>query len=223
MPLAETLFNVVYLLTIWALIGLMALRRRVVAPAERPLARRLTWAFAALGTGDLGHVGFRVLALLRGGLTENAALLGAGSFATAVTFTVFYLCMLDAWRVRFERRYQGLALGLMAMAVLRFALLLPSANQWTRAVPPLDWSIYRNLPLFFLGLGVAFLLLRDAPRSERALRALGWLIVASYVFFTPVVFLAPLYPALGVLMVPKTVLYVVMAVVMCRRYWRPAS
>lgn len=106
------------------------------------------------------------------------------------------------------------------MALVRFALLIPAANQWTRAVPPLDWSIYRNLPLFFLGLGVAYLLLRDAPRSERALRTLGWLIIASYVFYTPVVFGAPLYPWLGSLMVPKTVLYVVMAAVMYRHYWR---
>lgn len=130
----------------------------------------------------------------------------SASWATAFTFTIFYLFLLDAWRVRFAGRAQLLPLSLLAIALLRFGLLLPAANQWTRLDPPLDWSIYRNLPLFFLGLGVAFLILRDAPRSERALRTLGWLIIASYAFYAPVVFVAPLYPWVGSLMVPKTVL-----------------
>ena len=31
-----------------------------VAPADRPVAVRFTWAFALLALGDTGHVGFRV-------------------------------------------------------------------------------------------------------------------------------------------------------------------
>ena len=44
----EISFNVIYLIVVWWLVVLMALRMDVVAPDDRPTARRIVWAFALL-------------------------------------------------------------------------------------------------------------------------------------------------------------------------------
>ena len=58
----EVVFNVTYLVVVWTLVVMMTRRLPSVAPADRPVAVRFTWAFALLALGDTGHVGFRVLA-----------------------------------------------------------------------------------------------------------------------------------------------------------------
>jgi len=70
----EVIFNVTYLIIIWTLVAMMARRQAAVAPADRPVAKRLMWAFALLALGDTGHVGFRVVAYALGGLEANPAL-----------------------------------------------------------------------------------------------------------------------------------------------------
>ena len=64
---AETSFNIFYLIVVWWLVITMWRRREVVAPADRRTADLLMWAFAWLGLGDIGHVGFRVVAFAMGG------------------------------------------------------------------------------------------------------------------------------------------------------------
>jgi hypothetical protein len=87
--IVEVGFNIAYLLTIWTVVALMLARFGKTAAADRPLFKRLLWMFALLALGDSGHVGFRVVAYLNGGLEANAALLGIGALSTAVTVTVF--------------------------------------------------------------------------------------------------------------------------------------
>ena len=54
----EIIFNLGYLITIWTIVILMAVRRKRVSPENRAVATRFLWAFALLALGDTGHVGF---------------------------------------------------------------------------------------------------------------------------------------------------------------------
>ena len=99
----EVVFNVTYLIVIWTLVAMMARRQTTVAPADRPVAKRLMWAFALLALGDTGHVGFRVVAYALGGLEANPALVGLGALSTAYTVTLFYMLMVDIWRLRYNK------------------------------------------------------------------------------------------------------------------------
>ncbi len=101
----EVIFNITYLVVVWTLVILMIVRRNRVAPENRALATRFTWAFALLALGDTGHVGFRVIAYLLGGLEANPILVGAGAFSTAFTVTIFYMLMVDIWRLRFPENF----------------------------------------------------------------------------------------------------------------------
>ncbi|MFE3800399.1 hypothetical protein, partial [Nocardia tengchongensis] len=79
------------------------------------------------------------------------------------------------------------------------------------------------VPLLVLGLGQAFLIKRDARRTgDRTLARVGDAMLASFTFYTPVVLFARRVPALGALMIPKTIAYVAMAIQVYRGFYRPA-
>lgn len=227
----EISFNVVYLVVVWGMVVLMTVQRDQVAPQDRPVTRRFVWAFALLALGDTGHVGFRVLAYALGGLEATPVVLGVpislvglGALATAVTVTFFYVLVLDAWRVRYHARYGWFEIILLAAAALRLVIMIFPANQWDSVVPPQPWSMIRNAPLTLLGLGTAWLILRDARRHhDRTFTWIGIMILASYACYLPVVLFVQQNPLLGMLMIPKTLAYVAIAfIVYFGLYRRPA-
>jgi hypothetical protein len=213
----EISFNIAYLIVVWGLVITMKRREWAVAPEDLRVARLVRWAFTLLALGDTGHVGFRVLADAQGTLeaTINVfglelGLVGLGALSTAVTVTFFYLLMLEVWRTRFRRSYGWFEYLLLAAAGVRLLIMIPAANQWNNAVPPQPWSLYRNLPLMILGLGVAYLILRDARRAQdRAFIWIGIMILMSYALYIPVILFVQQVPLIGMLMIPKTIAYVV--------------
>jgi hypothetical protein len=202
----EITFNVAYLLVVWGLVIAMARREGAVARSDLRVARLIRWAFTFLALGDTGHVGFRVLAYAQGDLEakftlfgQELGLVGLGALSTAITVTIFYVLMLEVWRVHFDKKYSW----------FEVLLMIPAANQWNSAVPPQPWSLYRNLPLTILGLGVAYLILRDARRAgDRAFTWMGAMIVVSYALYIPVILFVQQVPPIGMLMIPKTMAYV---------------
>jgi hypothetical protein len=161
-------------------------------------------------------VGFRVLAYAQGDLEakitlfgQELGLVGLGALSTAITVTIFYVLMLEVWRVRFDKKYGWFEVLLLAVAGARLLLMIPTANQWNSAVPPQPWSLYRNLPLTLLGLGIAYLMLRDARKAEeRAFTWIGLMILVSYAMYIPVILFVQQVPTIGMLMIPKTMAYV---------------
>jgi hypothetical protein len=222
-------FNVSYLIVIWALVVLMVRRYGSLPADRRPVARAFIAAFGLLALGDTGHVGFRVWAYALGDLGttlqlfgREIGLVGLGALATATTVTFFYVLMVVIWRRRFHQSYGPLAWLLFAASVVRLALMVPAANEWNSAVPPQPWSLIRNAPLVVLGMGAAYLILRDARRAgDRAFLWLGGMILVSYAFYAPVIVWVQQAPMVGMLMIPKTVAYLVMAFLGYRAIFQP--
>jgi hypothetical protein len=213
----EISFNLAYLIAVWGLVVAMARRHHAVAPEDGAVATLLMWAFALLALGDTGHVGFRVLGYALGDLGfsltvggQQIGLVGLGAMATAFTVTLFYVLMLYVWRARFGGAFGWFEYALLAAAVVRLGLMILPANRWNSTVPPQPWSTYRNLPLIVQGLGVAYLILRDARRTwNRTFLWIGSMILVSYACYIPVVLFVQQAPLLGMLMIPKTVAYLV--------------
>jgi hypothetical protein len=224
----EITFNVAYLIVVWALVIAMVRRREAVAPDDRRVAGWITGAFALLALGDTGHVGFRVVAYALGDLEARPtifgmpfSLVGTGALATAITVTFFYVLMLVAWHERFRKDYGWFGYLLLAAAAARLALMIFPANEWARAVPPQPWSIYRNLPLVLQGLGIAYLILRDARATrDRTFLWIGAMILISYACYTPVILFVQQAPVIGMLMIPKTMTYIVIALLAYRGLYR---
>ena len=227
----EVSFDLAYLIVIWALVGAMVRRRAHVRPEDRRVAWLMLNAFALLALGDTGHVGFRVLAYARGDMAAQVSFLGTrvgvlglGVAATAVTVTLFYVLMLAAWRARFDRQYGPFGHLLLASAVVRLVLVTLPANQWDNLVPPQPWAVIRNVPLLIQGLGVAYLIVRDARASgDRAFWWIGIMILVSFACYMVVVLFVERAPLIGMLMIPKTVTYVVAGLLAYRSLYRPAA
>ena len=72
--------------------------------------------------------------------------------------------------------------------------------------------MYRNVPLIIQGLGVAYLIIRDAlATKDRVFKWVGAMILVSYAFYMPVILFVQRVPMLGMLMIPKTMAYVAIA------------
>jgi hypothetical protein len=145
-------------------------------------------------------------------LEANPLWVGLGALATAITVTFFYVLMLDIWRERFDRKYGWFEYLLIASVPIRFIVMVLPGNQWGSTVPPVFWGPFRNIFLMILGIGVLYLILRDAIKAnDRLFRWIAYCIFFSYLFYTPVIFWVRDYPMLGMLMIPKTIMYVAIA------------
>ena len=211
--------NLSYLVVVWTLVVLMWRRLPYVTTQNKAVAELFVGAFALLALGDTGHVGFRVWAFLNGGLEQTVALfgmqvglVGLGALSTAITVTLFYVLMLMIWHRRFNKPYGWFGTLLFIAAGVRLVLMLFPQNNWNSSVPPQPWSLIRNAPLMLAGLGVAYLILRDAiATNDRVFKWIGAMILVSYAFYMPVILFVQQMPAIGMLMIPKTLAYVAIA------------
>lgn len=228
--LMENLFNVAYLSTVWVLVALMAKGRARVAAEDTPYAARFLLAFVLLAAGDSFHVGARVVTALVGPEAATipvggvqSSFLGLGMLATAYTMTVFYMVLADARRLQEGGKTDAAFWAMQILLGIRLVLMALPGNAWESPVPPYAMSLLRNLPLAAAGFLMAVLFIVEGrKKGDRAWAGIGWAMVASYAFYTPVILFAARVPLLGLLMIPKTVAYVVMGLIAYKRYWRKA-
>lgn len=203
--IGETLFDVIYLVLVIS-VGIKMIRE-----SRGSSQYRLFGIMAVtLGCGDAFHLIPRAYALCTSGLENYVTALGIGKFITSVTMTVFYILLYYVWRNRYHvEGKNGLTAAVYLMAGLRIALCLFPQNRWTSADAPLSWGIYRNIPFAALGLLVILLFYKSAREHKDGEFRWMWLtIVLSFGFYIPVVLWADVFPAVGMLMIPKTCAYV---------------
>ena len=201
----ETLFDVVYLVTVITL-GILMIR------GSKGRRQYLLYGVMAvtLGCGDAFHLVPRAIALCTTGLEHYTAALGIGKLVTSVTMTLFYVLLYYVWRARYQVSGQtGTTAAVWVLALVRIALCLMPQNAWTSANPPLSWGIYRNIPFTILGVLIVVLFYRSAKdKQDRPFRLLWLAVVVSFACYIPVVLFADTVPAVGMLMIPKTCSYV---------------
>lgn len=205
----ETLFDIVYLSTV------ITLGYRMIRGGKGQKQYLLFGIMAVvLGCGDAFHLIPRAVALCTTGLESYPAALGIGKLVTSITMTVFYLLLYYVWRTRYRITGRaGLTAAVWALSLSRILLCLAPQNRWTSADAPLSWGIYRNIPFALLGLLIVLLFYRSAKRhGDRAFRFLWLAVLLSFAFYLPVVLFADALPPVGMLMIPKTCVYVWMVV-----------
>ncbi len=168
--------------------------------------------FGAMGLilvfGDAFHLVPRMAALNSGAPAAFAAQMGLGKLITSVTATVFYALFYHAWRARYQvKGRHALTAWVWLLTLARVALCLFPQNDWTGANPPLAWGVYRNLPFLPLG-AIVMALMYASGRSDPPMKRAWLAILLSFLFYIPVVLFADAAPAVGMLMIPKTLAYV---------------
>ena len=201
----ETLFDVIYLTTVFVL-GVLMIR----GAKGRSQYALFGWMAVVLAVGDSFHLIPRAIALNTVGLENYTVPLGVGKFITSITRTVFYILLYYVWRSRYKvTGRKNLTSAMYLLAAARILLSLFPQNGWTSASPSLVWGILRNIPFSLMGILVIILFYRSAKASEDTSFRFMWLtIVLSFGFYIPVVLWADLHPLIGMLMIPKTCAYV---------------
>ena len=158
-----------------------------------------------LGCGDAFHLLPRVLHYWT---TLNlTAALGIGKLITSITMTVFYLLLEYARRERYGIREKTMLLLMWVLCGLRIVLCLFPQNGWTSENPSPEWGIIRNIPFLIVGIISVVLWLKSA-KGDKSLRLLWLAVLFSFAFYIPVVLWAGQVPMIGMLMLPKTVMYI---------------
>lgn len=204
MKYGESTFDILYLL--FAIIsGIVMLRR-----ASDKEGRLMGLASLILGLGDAFHLVPRVMNYFLD--SDLTTALGIGKLVTSVTMTVFYVLLFYIWRQVYgapDKKATGIVIW--SLAAIRVALCMFPQNGWLSNNSDVTWGIIRNVPFVILGaiICVLFFLSR---KSDRTFRFLWLLILLSFAFYIPVAVGAGIVPMLGMLMLPKTICYILMIV-----------
>jgi hypothetical protein len=203
--LPESIFDVCYL--IFAILsGIMLL----IKSNGRKDIRIFGWMTLLLGCGDAFHLIPRVLNYWT--VADYTAALGIGKLITSVTMTVFYLLMEFARRERHGvKEEKPLLITVWVLSICRIVLCHFPQNEWTSAEPSLLWGILRNIPFAILGALTVVLWFRSA-KQDKTFKWMWLAVTLSFLFYIPVVLFAQSIPLIGMLMLPKTCMYIWMIV-----------
>ncbi len=215
MKYGESTFDVLYLL--FAVIGGCVLLYR----AKNKTEKLMGYAALILGCGDAFHLVPRVLNYFAQG--DFTAALGIGKLVTSITMTVFYLLLYYVWLGRYrEREDRKVTIILWVLTAARIAVCLLPQNGWLSNSGDMTWGVIRNIPFVLLGAAVCRLYFRKR-KEDRIFRPVWLYILLSFLFYIPVAVGAGLVPMLGMLMLPKTVCYILLITAFLRAVTRRKS
>ena len=219
MKYGESTFDIVYLL-FGLICGLYILKNR------RDKASTLMGiSVLVLAGGDAFHLVPRVLNYFVEG--DFTAALGIGKAVTSITMTIFYVLLFRIWQEVYQDSPASLAPGsrsasaektkagttirtaVVILAAIRIILCLFPQNRWIENESSMTWGILRNIP--FILLGILIIVLFYAKREQETQLHRMWLLIPlSFLFYIPVAVFAGTLPILGMLMLPKTICYMIM-------------
>lgn len=172
-----------------------------------------------LAFGDSFHLVPRVYALFNGGTKRFPKALGFGRFMTSITMTVFYVVLYHVCMLRYGVINKDLSNLIYLLAGVRILICLFPQNKWFSSRPSLTFGILRNIPFFVLGALVAYLFYTEAKELTDGFHNMWKAILISFLCYAPVVFMSQSFPAIGMLMLPKTVAYLWMIYIGYSEYY----
>ncbi len=202
MKYGESTFDILYLLFAIT-VGIIILVKRRDA-----VGRLMGSAALVLGCGDAFHLVPRVLNYFVD--ADFTAALGFGKLVTSVTMTIFYLLLFFLHTKLFNwenlKEKNAVMIGLFVAAGCRITICFAPGNGWLTGDGTMFWAILRNTP--FVAIGVLIVILYFRNRNDNKNYKRVWLYVTlSFLFYIPVATVVSLLPMLGMLMLPKTVCY----------------
>lgn len=153
--------------------------------------------------GDAFHLVPRILTSVDTA-GDYAFALGIGKMITSITMTFFYLLLYLIYEMRYKKENVLLRITVIILANVRVFLCLLPQNDWT-GQDPIVWGIYRNIPFTILGLIMVILFISE--RNDKYYKWMWLAILLSFMFYIPVVLWSDISPMIGMLMLPKTCMY----------------
>lgn len=175
-------------------------------------------AALVLGLGDSFHLVPRVLNYFID--HDFTWYLGFGKLVTSITMTIFYILIFHLYKNVYDKsdsKTRTAGIIIYALAGIRIAICLLPGNNWFTGNGSVLWGALRNLP--FIALGAVIVCLFFKVRKEDQFLGRLWLYTTlSFLFYIPVALFAPLLSILGMLMLPKTICYILMLAAFIRKH-----
>lgn len=209
MYLMEPFFDIAYLGVV------LGMGIRLLLEEEKD-ARTFGLMAVLLGLGDAFHLIPRVMSnLTPDGFSRYLPLLSWGEFVTSITMTLFYLLFYRYYQSMSGDKDERKSRLVYVLVALRLLLVLLPQNEWGTE-GDYFFGLLRNVPFALLGL---VLVIWTAKANDKpGLQHTALLIAASFLFYAPVVIGARFVSLLGLLMIPKTVAYVLLVRVGYRHF-----
>lgn len=198
----EVIFDVLYLI-IALIIGIF-----LILSSSGNTIRLLAGIMAlTLSVGDAFHLVPRILSIITNNVELFRYSLGRGKQITSITMTVFYILL---WHIGIYiytlNNIEFITYIIYFLSFIRIILCLLPQNRWIDRYPPVIWGIWRNIPFFILGILIAIIFFMNRLNSTNF--GFAWLaILLSFLFYLPVVLWSNKNPKIGMLMLPKTLMY----------------
>lgn len=124
--------------------------------------------------------------------------------------TIFYLLFYFYYRSVSGDGDKNKKISIIVLSIVRILLILLPQNNWGSIEENYTMAIVRNIP--FLIMGILLIIWTYKERDKAGLEKMSLLILLSFAFYIPVVLWANKFPMIGLLMMPKTVVYVLIVV-----------
>lgn len=212
--MGETIFIIIYLLFIIIASIILAFKNNYYILIMTLL----------LGVGDSFHLIPRVVKSIKGDFKNSEFYLGLGSQISSITMTIFYLLFIYFFEIYsidgsspytgviiiFKEMFNGLFndfdLGTIVtlLVIIRIIICLLPQNNWYNKEGNQTMAYIRNIPFLLLGIiGLLF-------AFQNSFVYFGILILFSFLFYIPVALFGKRNKRIGVLMIPKTICYILM-------------
>ena len=217
MKYGESTFDILYLL--------FAITTGIIILVKRKdsIGRLMGFSALILGCGDAFHLVPRVLNYFLD--RDLTAWLGVGKLVTSVTMTVFYVLVFLLHAKLFEwkdKDKNAVMISMFFLTIARISICLLPGNRWLSGEGSIFWGVIRNVP--FVAIGVLIVIFYFQRRKENKNFRRMWLYVTlSFLFYLPVATIVTLLPMLGMLMLPKTVCYMLILGIFLKECFRPSQ
>lgn len=201
MKWGESSFDIAYLI-IAVILGIM-----MISKSKNKLGKLMGVTTLVLGCGDAFHLVPRVLNYFVE--YDWTMWLGIGKFVTSITMTIFYVFMYYIYLENYEiKENKMVTYSVWGLSIIRVILCLFPQNNWLTDSSPILWDILRNIPFIILGALIVILYFKER-NNDKVFKNIYLLVTLSFLFYIPVVVGAGAIPMLGMLMLPKTICYVI--------------
>lgn len=160
-----------------------------------------------LGFGDAFHLVPRVVKNIKGETEKVKWWMNFGLIVTSITMTIFYIILFYIWAIQYSGKISNIIPILIWLtSCIRIILCLLPQNNWFTGGNK-KMSFYRNGVFAITGLTevVLFMMLGGTYGMTTAI-----CILLSCIFYMPVALFGKNNPKLGMLMMPKTIMYIIM-------------
>lgn len=164
--------------------------------------------------GDAFHLVPRIFNSWEIGGENIHVYLGIGKLVTSITMTIFYVLLFHFFKLRYKRHTPiCVDISIYTLAIIRIVLCFLPFNEWTSINPPYLWGIYRNIPFVLLGILMVYLTFRWAREYKDQYFKFAYLMISlSFIFYVMTVTLTVVHNLFGLMMLPKTICYVLILV-----------